>query len=160
MAAPKNRRWIVFIPLLCAVALGVVLLVLRTSTGDLALRIRIIRALNEGRGQTIDMNNMAAFTWDELVVLGPYSTGEQQADVAELPFYVRWVVRLSSRDDVCVLAFKLGHKYRTHVVMPRLKGDFLPAVRPSSYVNDTAFFAGQRKGDRMLVYPAKADEAR
>lgn len=159
MAAPKNRRWIVFVPILCAVALGLVLIGLRTRTGDLALRIRIVRALNEGAGQTIDMNNMAAFTWDELVVLGPYTSSAQQSDVAQLPFYVRWLLRLSSREDICVLAFKLGHDYRMHVVMPRDKGDFLPSVRPSAYVNDTAFFKGAKKGERTLVYPAKPNEA-
>lgn len=153
--SPPNRRWIILIPLLSAVALGLVMIGLRARTGDLALRIRIIRALNEGKGQPVVMSNMAAFTWDKLVVLEPRASSDKQAEVAALPFYVRWMVSLSSRDDICVLAFKVRQRYRGHVVMPRASADFVPAVRTAAYTTYDAVFAGTPAGTGFVVSPAE-----
>lgn len=127
---------------------------LRAQGGDMALRIRITRALNEGGGEALVMTNLAAFTWDELVVLGPYTPNKVQSDSGALPFYVRWMVGLSKRDDICVLAFKVRHRYRGHVVMPRKSGDFLPAVRAAAYTAETAVFHGALQDGAMIVRPA------
>ena len=159
-ASPPNRRWIILIPLLSAVALAVVMICLRARSGDLALRIRIIRALNEGAGQELSMTNLAAFTWDELVVLAPGTSGQVQADVGALPFYARWMVDLASRDDVCVLAFKVRNRYRGHVVMPRASGDFVPAAKDVAYTTDTAVFMGTRQDGTIVVRPVPVAQGR
>gem|GEM_PF-7065307 len=154
VAPPPNRRWIILIPILSALALAVVMICLRAQGGDMALRIRITRALNEGGGEALVMTNLAAFTWDELVVLGPKSSNDVQSDGGALPFYVRWMVGLSNRDDICVLAFKVRNRYRGHVVMPRKSGDFLPAVQAGPFTTETAVFHGTRQEGAMLVRPA------
>jgi hypothetical protein len=156
VSPPPNRRWIVYIPIVSAVLLAVVMICLRAQAGDMALRIRITRALHEGGGEALVMTNLAAFTWDELVVLGPKTSNEVQSEAGGLPFYVRWMVGLSNRDDICVLAFKIRARYRGHVVMPRKSGDFLPAAQATAFTTETAVFHGTLQDGAMIVRAAPA----
>lgn len=152
--ALSPQKWLVTGTLLAAVALGLVLIGLRARTGDLALRIRIVRAVNEGRGVSLDMNDMAAFTWDSLRVLKPGTPLQVQSEAAGLPWYTRWVVGLHRRNDICVLAFKLGPDFRTHVVLERKAVDCLPAARPEAYSNETAIFDVLNEQGRFSLAPA------
>lgn len=152
MAAPR-RRWILTVTLMAAVGLGLTLIGLRARSGDFALRIRLARAVNEGRGQPIDMNNMAAFTWDSFAVLGPGTPNQVARDLGALPWHVRLLVGLSRRDDVCVLAFKLAGDHRTHVVLPRKDITCGPAINGRSFGKDNAVFDVRPDGDAFTLLP-------
>ena len=152
--ASAGKRWIVTGTLLSAVALGVVLLGLRARTGDLALRIRIVRAVNEGGGAPLVMNDLAAFTWNSMMVLKPGTPRDVQARQASMPWYVRWLVGLESRDDVCVIAFKVGDNFRTHVVLKRKDVDCLPAARLEAYTSETAVFNVVKTDNQFSLAPA------
>lgn len=155
MASASKHKWIITATLLSAVGLALVLLALRSRSGDLALRIRIIRAVNEGGGEPLEINNLAAFTWDSLLVLKPGTPGHLQAQLADVPWYTRWLVGLETRDDICLLAFKLKDNFRTHVVLERKAVDCLPAASNQPYSNDTAVFDVLKSGARFSFAPAK-----
>lgn len=153
MASPR-RRWIVTLTLLGAVAAGLVMIAWRVRTGDLATRIRIIRAVNEGGGEPLNMANMPAFTWDALHVFGPETPAGRQGEAADVPWYVRILVGLERRSDICLLAFTLGGEYRSHVVLPREKVDCGAAARGGPYPRERSLFRVEDTNGRFALAPS------
>lgn len=151
-AKAQRNLWVLALFILGPLLFGAVLVGLRTRSGDMALRIRITRALNEGGGAPVDMSHLPAFTWTSMQILAPRAPAAAQRE-AGLPFYARWVIGLERRDDVSVLAFKLGDDFRAHVVVPRDKGDFVPAARAQPYTHDDAFFAVRRTAEGFTLAP-------
>ena len=147
-----KRRWllvsfVVFFP----VILGAVLIGGRTRIGDFALRIQLQKALDAGEGLPIDMDRMAAFSWDRMTVLGPYASRADQKE-AGLPLTARYVANLSNRDDISILVFTINGNYRAHAVLERAAMDF-SAAAGREFSRENAVFTVKPTATGVELHP-------
>jgi len=137
---PKRSQFLAVGLILAAIAAAGLSFVATVRWGNVGVRGRITERVRQGPGTLLDLRNEIGFTWDEVFVMGPRTASETVAAKSGMPWSIRTILNLGSRDDICLLAFVANGKYRGHIIYPRAQADFLPAVSEAPYTPQKATF--------------------
>lgn len=154
VVSTRAKRAIIFGTLAIAVIFASVMGVTRWRLGHHGVSHRIAREVANGV-DAIVLPTIAPFDWDALYVFGPRAADDLLRTQADVPRTVALAVNLDARDDICLVVFLRGGRYRAHFSHRRADGDFAPAAN-RRYERAQARFAVQRQGGPPRLVPAAA----
>jgi hypothetical protein len=99
---------------------------------------RISAAVEASDVSTVNVSDVAAFSWDRLYVFAPYTPSAQVEK--ELGFRWSESARIESSDSFVLLVFVDRGRVVRFIEQPRVSGDFYPCHRTGGFSRSEAVF--------------------
>ncbi len=102
-------------------------------------------------GTTIDLQNVVAYDWERLCVIGPYATNKSIEEQIGFPWDGLSKSTIGDHDNISLLVFVKSNSVVAFTEHPRGKGDFLEMKPKCLWKADAILLKRKGKGDSIQL---------